>query len=221
MRILVVGDAHGDFEATQNALERFAPELILGCGDWGGVGEASEADFAPLLNAAQLYTTHGNHDATESLARLRNRDGSAAWISNGDWVEFQGLKIGAIGGIWAKSHRKPHYVTDADVAGFAKRLAEAGPIDILLTHGCPIGLADLTPSGRHGGHRCFLEAFKTIAPRIHFCGHLHLAQERTLKSGARVVNVGSIHLGDAAVVDYDPRSRSLEARLVKVAEKGP
>ena len=60
---------------------------------------------------------------------------------------------------------------------------KAGPVDILLTHGCPIGLADLTPTGRHGGQRCFLEAYKTIMPRLHLCGHLHVAQERTLKDG--------------------------------------
>lgn len=214
MRILVIGDAHGDFASARRACERFAPELLLCCGDWGDASEVAEADFAPLTAAARVYTTHGNHDAMELLSRIRNRDGSAVWIPNGDHVEFDGLKIGAIGGIWAKSRKKPHYVTDADVADHAARLAERGPIDILLTHGCPIGLADLTPSGRHGGHRCFLEAFKTIAPRLHFCGHLHRAQERTLKSEARVVNVGSIHQGDAAVVEYDPRTRSLEARLV-------
>lgn len=218
MRILVLGDAHGDFQGARRALERFAPDLLLGCGDWGNVGEVSEADFAPLLDAVPFYTTHGNHDAMEPLAKLRNRDGSPAWIPNGGRVEFKGLSIGAIGGIWAKSHRKPYYVTDADVAEFAEKLAAGGPIDVLLTHGCPIGLADLTPSGRHGGHRCFLEAFETTAPKLHFCGHLHRAQERTLKSGARVVNVGSIHQGDAAVVDYDPRSRSLEARLVRLTD---
>lgn len=212
MRILVIGDAHGDFQAIRRALKRFTPQLLLGCGDWGDAAEVSEADFAPLLDAAPIYTTYGNHDAMEPLARLRNRDGSAAWIPNGDRVEVEGLRIGAIGGIWAKSHRKPHYVTDAE------RLAQRGPIDILLTHGCPIGLADLTPSGRHGGQRCFMEAFKTIAPKLHFCGHLHRPQERTLKSGARVVNVGSIHQGDAAVVDYDSETRSLEVRLIRLTE---
>ncbi len=69
-------------------------------------------------------------------------------------------------------------MTDADVALAAARIARAGPVDILLTHGCPIGLADLTPAGRHGGQRCFLDAFKTVQPRLHLCGHLHLAQER-------------------------------------------
>ena len=100
-------------------------------------------------------------------------------------IMFRLLRLAAIGGIWAKSHAKPHYVTDADVAQAAARIARSGPVDILLTHACPIGLADLTPTGRHGGQRCFLEAFNTIKPRVHLCGHLHVAQERVLKEEIR------------------------------------
>ena len=37
-----------------------------------------------------------------------------------------GLNIAAIGGIWAKSHAKPHYVTDDDVAEAAGRIARSG-----------------------------------------------------------------------------------------------
>lgn len=44
---------------------------------------------------------------------------------------------------------------DQDVAGFAGRIASPGPVDVLLTHGCPIGLADQTPKGTRGGQRCF------------------------------------------------------------------
>jgi Icc-related predicted phosphoesterase len=109
--------------------------------------------------------------------------------------------VAAIGGIWAKSHRLPYYVTDADVAAAAAQIARAGPIDILLTHGCPVGLADLTPKGNHGGQRCFLEANKTIAPRVHLCGHLHVAQERSLKDGRQVVNVGTTPEGTVAVLE--------------------
>ncbi len=36
-----------------------------------------------------------------------------------------------------------------------------------LTHGCPIGLADSTLKRATGAKRCFLEANKTIGPRVH------------------------------------------------------
>ncbi len=160
-----------------------------------------------------MYTTFGNHDPLEMLARLRNRDGSAVLLGQGEVHDADGLRLAAIGGIWAKSHAKPHYVTDADVAAAAARIAQAGPIDILLTHACPIGLADLTPSGRHGGQRCFLDAFKEISPRLHLCGHLHLAQERILKDGRKVINVGATPEGSIVVVDFDAKKKTLDAKL--------
>jgi Icc-related predicted phosphoesterase len=110
-------------------------------------------------------------------------------------------------------------VTDADVAGWANQIAADGPLDILLTHGCPIGLADLTPSGRHGGQRCFLDASKTIAPRLHLCGHLHVPQENLLKDGRKVVNLGATPEGSIALVEFDAQTRSLSSRLCSVSDE--
>jgi uncharacterized protein len=215
MRLLAVSDLHGDLGAARRACDRVRPDVILSCGDWGDPEEVDEPAFAALLAAAPIYTTFGNHDSMELLGRLHNRDRSLVLLHQGETREVNGLSVAAIGGIWAKSHKKPHYVTDEDVASFADRIARSGAVDVLLTHGCPVGLADLTPSGRHGGQRCFLEANKTIAPRLHLCGHLHVAQERTLKDGRRIINVGATPEGSIVVIEFDPGSRTLEARLEK------
>ncbi len=216
IRILAVSDLHGDLGSVRRACERQSPELILSCGDWGDPEQVDEIAFAGLLAIAPVYTTFGNHDPIELLGRLRNRDDSPVLLAQGEWREVAGLRLAAIGGIWAKSHAKAHYVTDADVAEAAARIAEAGPVDILLTHACPVGLADLTPSGRHGGQRCFLDANKTIMPRVHLCGHLHVPQERTLKDGRRIVNVGATPEGSVAVVEFDPERGSLLVRLERI-----
>lgn len=212
MRILVVSDLHGDLDSVRRAARRFEPDLILSCGDWGDPEEVEESAFAEILEVAPVYTTFGNHDPIDVLRGLRNRDGSPVLLPQGDRREVMGLGLAAIGGIWAKSHRKPHYVTDEDVAEAAARIAQSGDVDIFLTHGCPAGLADLTPSGRHGGQRCFLEANKTILPRLHLCGHLHVAQERTLKDGRRIINVGATPDGSVVVIEFDPAGRGLDAR---------
>ena len=216
MRILVVSDLHGDLEPAHRACAVVRPDVLLSCGDWGDAGQLAEADLAPFIDRTPVYTTFGNHDPIELLSRLRNRDGSAVLLPHGEIRVVGGLRLAAIGGIWAKSHAKPHYVTDTDVAEAAARIARSGPVDILLTHGCPIGLADLTPSGRHGGQRCFLDANKTIMPRLHLCGHLHVPQERTLKDGRRIVNVGATPEGSIAVVEFDPEPGNLLVRLEQV-----
>jgi Icc-related predicted phosphoesterase len=213
MQLLVVSDMHGDLDSVRRACNHIKPDAVLSCGDWGDPEEVDEAAFAALLDAAPVYTTYGNHDPMELLGRLRNRDDSPVLLPQGELQDLLGLKIAAIGGIWAKSHKKPHYVTDDDVAAAAGRVARSGSVDILVTHACPVGLADLTPSGRHGGQRCFLEANKAVAPKLHLCGHLHVAQERTLKDGRRIINVGATSEGSVVMVRFDPVQGSLEARL--------
>jgi uncharacterized protein len=213
MRVLVVSDLHGDLDAAIRARIHIQPDLILSCGDWGDPEQVPEADLTAFVQVVPVYTTFGNHDPLDLLARLSNRDGSPILLASGSVREFAGLRLSAIGGIWAKSHAKAHYVTDADVAAAASQIAQSGPVDILITHACPIGLADLTPTGRHGGQRCFLDAFKTVAPRLHLCGHLHVAQEHTLHDGRKVMNVGLTPAGSVTVVEFDAERGTLEARL--------
>jgi Icc-related predicted phosphoesterase len=221
LRILAVSDLHGDLHPVHRACALVNPAVILSCGDWGDAEEVSERALAAFLAKTRVYTTFGNHDPLELLARLVNRDGSPVLIAQGGVQEVSSLKLAAIGGIWAKSHAKPHYVTDADVARAAERIARAGPVDILLTHACPVGLADLTPGGRHGGQRSFLDAFKRISPRVHLCGHLHLAQERVLKDGRKIINVGATSDGSFAVIEFDPYSHTLDARLETLPQDRP
>jgi Icc-related predicted phosphoesterase len=213
MRILVVSDLHGSLKTAQAACDAVKPDLILSCGDWGDADQVTSTDLMQFQRYAPLYSTFGNHDPIEVLKSLRNKDGTAVLLPQGSPLVVAGIRLAAIGGIWAKSHAKPHYVTDQDVAEAAARAASAGPIDVVLTHGCPIGLADMTPSGRHGGQRCFLEANKAIAPRLHLCGHLHLAQEKILKDGRKVINVGATPDGSFVVVDFDAARHVLDARL--------
>jgi Icc-related predicted phosphoesterase len=200
MRILAISDLHGDLGSVHEALDRYAPEWLLGCGDWGDPDQVTEADLAAIAARVPVLTTFGNHDPLAWLGRIRNRDGSPVLLGQGEVRGVGGLRVAAIGGIWAKSHRLPHYVTDADVAEAAERIAHTSPVDVLLTPGCPVGLADLTPGGRHGGQRCFLEASRRIAPRVHLCGHLHVAQERRLEDGRQILNVGATPEGSVVLI---------------------
>ena len=211
MRILAVSDLHGDLGSVRDALARFRPDALVSCGDWGDAFEVDESVLGEIVARVPVATTFGNHDPVDVLARLRNTDGTPILIGQGEVRTFAGLRVAAIGGIWAKSHRLPHYVTDDDVAGFAARVMASGPVDVLLTHGCPIGMADLTTTDRRGGQRCFLDASREIAPRIHLCGHLHRAQERVLRDGRIIMNVGATPGGTVVVIESE--SEHLSARL--------
>ncbi|HUV05795.1 MAG TPA: metallophosphoesterase [Armatimonadota bacterium] len=195
MRVIAVGDMHGELKYVFRAVEDARPDLLLCCGDWGDPAEMDPGALDAILAAAPVFTVYGNHDDLGLLSQVRNLDGDPVLLSAGEIRERDGLRFAGISGIWAKSHRQPHYVTDEDVATFASGLAGRG-VDVLLSHGCPIGLADATPSGTRGGQRCFLDAFHVISPRLHLCGHLHVPQKRVLKDGRIIVNVGYTCEGD-------------------------
>ena len=204
MRILAVSDLHGDLASVRRALDAFPSDLLLCCGDWGDFGEVDREELLQLTERIPVLTVFGNHDDLEFLQRWSNRDGSPVLLSSGERRYIGPLVIAGISGIWAKSHRKPYWVTDIDVEEAALRLASGGqPVDILLSHGCPSGVADLTLRGNHGGQRCFLHAFQLIKPHVYLTGHLHRAQEHRTRTGQVVRNLGTTPHGDFATISYD------------------
>jgi len=215
MKLIAIGDLHGDLTNLWAVLERERPDGLLCVGDWGDPGEISDAAWNDLLARVTVLTVFGNHDDLPLLAGLRNRDGSAVLLGQGERQgDFHGVSVAGVSGIWAKSHRLPHYVTDEDVAGWAERLAAGPPVDVLLTHGCPIGVADRTPSGRPGGQRCFLDLLKAVRPRVSLCGHLHVAQRRDLADPLMtVLNTGELpHGGHYVVLTENGGALKTEAR---------
>lgn len=205
VRTVVIGDMHGNLSFVWQAINEGKPELLLCTGDWGDPDQIPITDYDTIIALVPTYTVFGNHDDLALLRKLRNQDGSFVLLQHGEVVEFQGIRLAGISGIWAKSHKKPYYITDEEVVAIAQRLAGKG-VTVLLSHGCPIGLADETLKGTRGGQRCFLDAFKLMQPLAHLCGHLHKPQLMQLKSGQFVLNVGMTALGDYAVLDIAPES---------------
>ncbi len=204
MRILVVSDLHGDLESAWAAVRAAGPDLLLCCGDWGDPGEFSLADVEAFTRELPVYTVYGNHDDLDLLEEWRNADGSPVLLAPDQVVDFRGLRLAGISGIWAKSHRKPFYVTDEDVAGWVTELSRQSPVNVLLSHGCPQGVADLTISGHHGGQRSFLDAFRTLQPQVYLTGHLHRPQQHVTHEGRVVRNIGATPSGDATLVNWEP-----------------
>ena len=227
-RLIAVGDLHGKTDLLFRLLETETPDGILGVGDWGDAGQVSPETWADLLNRVPVATVFGNHDDIPFLETLRNRDGSpvlfaqgevrpfcgltTAGIGTGERVlhpaektirSFCGLTLAGISGIWAKSHKKPYWVTDEDVEKWGQQIIAAAPdVDVLLTHGCPVGIVDATGFGKPGGQKCFLRLLQTVRPRIYLCGHLHVPQTKTLKSPpCKAYNTGDFPRGSYVVIE--------------------
>ena len=204
MRLLAISDLHGELDAAWRAVEVARPDVLLCCGDWGDPEEVSLSDLERFTERLPVYTVFGNHDDLAVIQAWENRDGTPVLLPDGEVVHVAGLALAGISGIWAKSNRMPFYITDDQVAEAAQQAARRGPVDILLTHGCPSGVADLTWQNRHGGQACFLKAFDTLRPRLYLTGHLHRAQEYRTKDGRLVRNVGQTPRGDATLIECSP-----------------
>lgn len=201
LRALLVSDMHGDLTHLFSAFDVEQPDLLICAGDWGDPESVPRETYERLLERLPIFTVYGNHDDIELLSELRNIDGTPTLLRNGEVVEVKGITLTGINGIWAKSKRKPFYVLDEEVHEAANSVVLKGlSVDVLVTHACPIGIADMTPKGTHGGQKCFLDALKLIRPKMHMCGHLHLPQYRYLRDGTLVINVGCTKAGDYAVV---------------------
>ena len=216
MRILVVSDLHGDLDSVRRAYASQRPELILSCGDWGDADQVTEPALAALLEARRrLHHLRQSRPARDPGSVSRIRTGRRSCWPREACSDVGGLRLAAIGGIWAKSHAKPHYVTDADVAVRQRELPALGrSISCSLT----AARSDWPTSRRPAPRRpaCLLDAFKTISPRLHLCGHLHLAQEHILKDGRKVINVGATPEGSMSSWNLSGERRTLDLRLERV-----
>jgi hypothetical protein len=245
MRILAAGDFHGDFGWLPAAVTRLAPDLLLSPGDWGDPGEAPLSAYEAVIEKVPVLTVAGNHDDRALLARLRNRDGSPVLLAPGKARQVLDLTVAGVSGIWAKTRlgarlnaqwerarardpalileawlggrELPPYVTDAEVAAQTAPLAAAG-VDVLITHGCPVGLADRTPARFPGGQRCFRLALETVRPRLYLCGHHHRLQRVDLPGGAAVLNTGHGAAREGWLIDW--RAGEWEARPLIVEAEG-
>jgi Icc-related predicted phosphoesterase len=211
MRWLAISDLHGDLDSAWRAVEAARPDVLVSCGDWGDPGEVDLPDLRAFSDRLPTYTVFGNHDHLEALGAWLNRDGTPVLLLNGEARQVGPVRIAGISGIWAKSHRKPFYILDEEVAAAAERLAQSAPLDLFLTHGCPSGVADLTPDNRHGGQRCFLDAFQRLRPRVYLTGHLHRAQQHVTRDGLLVRNIGQTPLGDATLLTWRGGEWEVEA----------
>lgn len=211
MQIIAISDLHGEMTPAKELVTIYKPDILLCCGDWGDPGQVEKVDFEALAAQTYVLSVFGNHDDLDLLKSLQNTDGSPVLLNNAEIRDISGIKIAGINGIWAKSHRNPWYITDEEIIAAGEALEDKS-IDILLTHGCAVGLCDIVAEGRHGGQMSFLEAVQKVKPRLYLCGHLHNQQMKTYGDSLIAANVGHTANGDYLLIEPQANAWSVEAR---------
>ena len=168
MRILAIADqecsALWDFYRPGKLKEY---DLILSAGDL----KSSYLQFLVTMGRAPLLYIHGNHDT-----RYEQDPPEGCDCIEDKLVIYRGLRILGLGGSRQYSGGKHQYSDDQmrrRIRRLRRAIWAAGGVDIVLTHGAPLGLGD-SDDLAHRGFSAFLELMDQYHPRYLLHGHVHM-----------------------------------------------
>ena len=190
MRLVVIGDTHGQHDA----LDVPDGDILIHTGDFCSVGALFEVRkfgrFLARLPHAHKIVIAGNHDFPfeETPDEARDLLGDVHYLFDSG-VELEGLRI------WG-SPWQPEFLDWAFnlPRGDALRQVWARipeSTDLLITHGPPHGILDATVRGEPVGCEQLLERVLAVRPRLHLFGHIHEARGAARLDGIRFANVSN------------------------------
>jgi predicted phosphohydrolase len=177
-------------------------DILIHAGDLTRTGSTAELSnmrsFFSSLPHAQKIIIAGNHDfCFERDKRHAARLLPGTLYLQDSLTEVLGLRI--YGAPW-----QPRF------GDFAFNLDRGAPLkekwslipektDILITHGPPAGILDLTDVGHHVGCKDLLAAVRRIKPKLHVFGHIHCSYGQIECDGTTFVNACTCDEGYAPV----------------------
>ncbi len=193
MRLVCTSDTH----LRAERLSVPAGDVLVHAGDHTMGGSAREIEDAARWLARLPHRTKvviaGNHDwgfqrdPTASRARLANVPG-LVYIEDAEAV-VEGLRFW--GSPWQPWFADWAFNLERGAAIREKwDLIPAG-IDVLVTHGPPVGHGDKTFYGETVGCFDLLDAVRRVRPRLHVFGHIHEGYGTTREDGTTFVNAAA------------------------------
>ena len=170
-------------------------DILIHAGDFTDYGTFEQAaDFNLWLG--QLPHPHkiviaGNHD----FCFESNPQEAKALLTNGIYLQDQEIEIRGIkfyGSPWT-----PVFFDWAFMANPGPQMANIwskipNDTDVLITHGPPKGICDLTDQGDNAGCQELLAALNTVKPKYHIFGHIHEGRGINKNNGITFLNASNI-----------------------------
>ena len=219
LRVVCISDTHGMHEQVPVP----PGDILLHTGDLTGTGAPAElralADWLGSQPHTHKVVIAGNHDLTlhvdyyrsawrrfhrrarpfdaEAIRHRFVSDDRFTYLEDG-LVELGGLRI--YGSPWQPTFYDWAFNLDrgAPIAAVWDRIPR--DVDILLTHGPPLGRGDLCVSGQRAGCLDLLKAVQgRVRPRFHVFGHIHEGYGATSDGHTTYINAST------CTVQYQPR----------------
>lgn len=189
MRIVCVSDTHGGHRHTA------VPDgdVLIHAGDLTAHGSLEDVEaFNEWLG--QFPHPHkvvicGNHD----WCFQNEPDEARKRLTNATYLQDSGCKIGGLtfyGSPWTPLFFDWAFMLpDAEL--FDKWALFPPRVDVLITHGPPHGILDVTNRNEHAGSLTLLHRVRELKPRLHVFGHIHEAAGRLDNGDTTFVNAST------------------------------
>lgn len=197
MRIVAVSDTH----SRHRKLVLPEADIFIHAGDFTNRGRPEEIedfnDWLGTLPYRYKLVVPGNHDLSIPKMTRRERESmlSNATLLIDDWVTLEGVKF--YGTPWVSLYGNWAYMLrEADLKAKYDLIPE--DTDVLISHGPPQTVLDLTFRGVCAGSEMLRQRVEAIAPKVHVFGHIH--------EGYGCTSNGKTSFVNAAICDfYDGR----------------
>tara|TARA_R110002094_G_scaffold138498_2_gene129838 strand:- start:693 stop:1313 length:621 start_codon:yes stop_codon:yes gene_type:complete len=187
MRIVCLSDTH-----SQHAqLEVPDGDVLVHAGDFTGRGERHEIlEFhrwlATLPHQHKLVIA-GNHD----LMFENDPEQARALLNACTYLQDSGVTVDGIkfwGSPWQPLFYDWAFNLQRGPALAAKWALIPTDTDVLVTHGPPFGILDMTARGEPAGCHELACELARVRPRLHVFGHIHEAYGQLKRNGTTFVN---------------------------------
>lgn len=212
IKIVHISDTHGF--PLEKALAHAEGNLLIHSGDLtpvGGIVDTLRAikDLATLKhNFDEIILVPGNHDwhfeKDPANAALLCKENDIILL-NDSGFEFDGIKIwGSPITPWFHSWAFNRH-RGAEIMRHWNMIKEC---DVLITHGPPKGILDLTSHGDRAGCLDLLNKIKELRPILHLFGHIH-------EEGSKSWYDGITHYSNGSLMDlrYRFMNRPMEINI--------
>jgi Icc-related predicted phosphoesterase len=189
VKILVIGDLHGDIDGLLETINAGVYKAVLCVGDLGIYASTKNAnannkvyikgtftfiDDVPTL-PIPLYSIKGNHDDCDLFESPELNKKNIFYLKQGEILKIDNLVIAGIGGIYSSKQsydsyegiRNPKFLHESEIRTL---MATKEKIDVLLTHEAASGMCPKPGEG----NTLLDELVEKLQPKYYFHGHHHV-----------------------------------------------
>jgi Icc-related predicted phosphoesterase len=190
--LVAIADLHGDLPADLPE-----GEILVIAGDVCELADHSvdaqrdwlEARFYPWLDSLphdEIVWIAGNHDFV--CQEPGWRPGGRGHYLRDSGIELAGLSFYGIPWV-PKLQMWAFYATDEELA---RRCEAIPPVDVLVSHGPPLGFGDALGRGRRAGSPALARRIVETPPRLCVFGHIHEDHGRWQHGPTTLANVAHV-----------------------------